>query len=56
MAFAGQCALWKEPESNTVLSCAIITREAINLLRPIHDLMRVILPMEMKGSWLDRDN
>ena len=54
-AFAGLWAVWKDPEGNTVPSCTIITTEANDLLRPIHNRMPVILPKEMEQFWLDRD-
>ena len=54
-AFAGLWSLWKDPEGNNVPSCAIITTQANDLLRPIHARMPVILPREMEEFWLDRD-
>ncbi len=54
-AFAGLWALWKDPEGNTVPSCSIITTEANDLIRPIHNRMPVILPRDMEQFWLDRD-
>ena len=54
-AFAGLWVVWKDPEGNTVPSCTIITTEANDLLRPIHNRMPVILPREMEQFWLDRN-
>ena len=54
-AFAGLWAVWKDPEGNTVPSCTIITTEANDLLRPIHQRMPVILSREVEEFWLDRD-
>ena len=54
-AFAGLWSIWKDPEGNAVPSCAIITTQANDLLRPIHNRMPVILPREMEEFWLDRD-
>ena len=54
-AFAGLWALWKDPEGNTVPSCSIITTEANDLLRPIHNRMPVILPQDVEEFWPDRD-
>ena len=53
-AFAGIWSMWKDPEGNSILTCAIITTSANELLRPIHDRMPVILPRNMEGVWLDR--
>jgi len=34
-------------------SCTLITTEANDLVRPVHDRMPVILPRERYGEWLD---
>ena len=52
-AFAGLWETWKDPEGELVRSCAIITTEANDLVRPIHDRMPVILPRELEDLWLD---
>ena len=54
-AFAGLWSIWKDPEGNAIPSCAIITTQANDLLRPIHNRMPVILPKAMEEFWLDRD-
>ncbi len=54
-AFAGLWSVWKDPDGNAVPSCAIITTEANELLRPIHHRMPVILPRDIEKFWLDRD-
>ena len=46
--------MWKDPEDNSIPTCAIITTSANDLLRPIHHRMPVILPKDMEGFWLDR--
>ena len=53
-AFACIWSMWKDPEDNSIPTCAIITTSANELLRPIHHRMPVILPREMEGFWLDR--
>ena len=53
-AFAGLWSVWKEPNGNRVPSCAIITTQANDLLRPIHDRMPEILPKDMEDFWLDQ--
>ena len=53
-AFAGIWSMWKDPEDNSILTCAIITTSANELLKPIHHRMPVILPRNMEGFWLDR--
>lgn len=54
-AFAGLWESWRDPEGETVRSCTIITTEANDLLRPIHERMPVILPRELEEFWLDGD-
>ena len=54
-AFAGLWDSWRDPQGEIVRSCTIITTEANELLRPIHNRMPVILPREMESFWLDHD-
>lgn len=54
-AFAGLWSVWTDPKGRRIPSCAIITTEANDLLRPIHDRMPVILPREVEEFWLDPD-
>ncbi len=53
-AFASIWSMWKDPEGNSIPTCAIITTSANALLMPIHHRMPVILPREMESFWLDR--
>lgn len=52
-AFAGLWECWKNPEGETVVSCTILTTEANELMRPIHDRMPVILDPKDYDLWLD---
>ena len=52
-AFAGLWETWRDPEGKVVPSCTILTTEANDLLRPIHDRMPVILSREGEALWLD---
>lgn len=54
--FAGIYETWISPEKGPVLSCAIITTEANELIRPIHDRMPVIVPRDKEAYWIDPDN
>jgi putative SOS response-associated peptidase YedK len=52
-AFAGLWEVWTSPEGEEVKSCTIITTEANELLKPIHDRMPVILAKDAEAVWLD---
>jgi putative SOS response-associated peptidase YedK len=51
--FAGLWEHWKSPEGEEILTCTIITTEANELLKTVHDRMPVILTREAEGMWLD---
>lgn len=53
-AFAGLWERWeKAPDGQPVESCTVVTTEANDLVRPIHDRMPVILAHEDYDTWLD---
>jgi len=52
-AFAGLWEHWKGPDGSTIESCTVITTEANDLIRPIHDRMPVIIPRKDYDSWLN---
>ena len=52
-AFAGLWERWKAPNGEAMESCTILTTEANELLRPIHDRMPVILDPKDYELWLD---
>jgi putative SOS response-associated peptidase YedK len=55
-AFAGIWAELPERSGDGVLhSCAIVTTEPNDLVRPIHDRMPVVLVPEAESAWLDPD-
>ncbi len=51
--FAGLYESWHSPEGPEIRSCTIITTEANDLLRPVHDRMPVIVAREDEDNWLD---
>jgi putative SOS response-associated peptidase YedK len=52
-AFAGLWERWKDPNGGNVETCAIITTDANDVVRPVHDRMPVILDPAAYGQWLD---
>jgi len=53
LAIAGIYESWINPESKqSVQSAAIITREAVGILAPIHHRMPIILPKDLWSTWL----
>jgi putative SOS response-associated peptidase YedK len=54
--FAGLYETWTSPDRQTVHTCTIITTDANELVKPVHDRMPVILPKEKESVWLDPEN
>jgi putative SOS response-associated peptidase YedK len=52
-AFAGLWERWQVPDDEVIESCTILTTDANDLTRPIHDRMPVILKPEDYDLWLD---
>ncbi len=52
-AFAGLWDRWKGRDGAVIESCAILTTEANDTVRPIHDRMPVILDIGRFGPWLE---
>ena len=55
-AFAGLYNLWTSPDGKQACTCTIITTEANEAIKPIHDRMPVILPRDKEDIWLDPVN
>lgn len=55
LAFAGLWEQWKSPDGGQIESYTILTTDANELLRPVHDRMPVILPPDAYDLWLDPD-
>jgi putative SOS response-associated peptidase YedK len=57
LAFAGLWEVWHDPklrdDAPRVRTFTIITTDANDLLRPLHDRMPVVLPESEWGRWLD---
>ena len=62
LAVAGLWEVWHDPNdpdqenAPRLRTCVIITTDANEALRPIHDRMPVVLPESAWDEWLDRDN
>jgi putative SOS response-associated peptidase YedK len=54
-ALAGLWESWHSPDGSVLESCALLTIEANELMRPIHDRMPVILDPPDFDLWLDPD-
>ena len=53
LSIAGIWSTWLSSSGMRVDSAAIITREVVGILSPIHSRMPVILPTDRWGAWLD---
>ena len=54
-AFAGLWEFWRSPEGEEVRSCTIITCDANELVKPVHDRMPVMLSGDDLWLWLKQD-
>ncbi len=52
LAFAGLWSIWQGPDGRELLSCALLTREALPSISAIHARMPVVLAAEQFESWL----
>lgn len=53
--FAGLWERWKDKDGKVLETCTILTTEANEVLRPVHDRMPVILHSDDYDLWLDED-
>ena len=53
--FAGLYETWTSPDKKEINTCAIITTDANELTKPVHDRMPVILPRDKEQVWLASD-
>lgn len=56
LAFAGLWETWTGPNGEELDTVAIVTTDANDTVRPLHDRMPVIVPPEAFDLWLDSDN
>jgi len=50
--FAGLYETWKSPDKKEITTCTIITTNANELIKPVHDRMPVILLKDQEQFWL----
>jgi putative SOS response-associated peptidase YedK len=50
---AGIYGTWRGPDGTEVVSCAIVTTSANELMASIHDRMPFIVPRDARAIWLD---
>ena len=55
-AMAGLYDIWRDEHGQELYSFTIITTEANELIKPLHNRMAVILPEEFESIWLDTTN
>jgi len=57
LAIAGLWATWRGPDADAppLVTCAVLTTEAIGPLTEIHQRMPLVLPPEEWSGWLDPD-
>ena len=55
LAFADLWDAWKEPDGGWLISYAIVTTDANELMEPVHDRIGVILKPADYDQWLSRD-
>jgi putative SOS response-associated peptidase YedK len=52
IAIAGMWSVWKSPQGDEVVTCALMTKEAAPPISEIHHRMPVILAPDQFGAWL----
>jgi putative SOS response-associated peptidase YedK len=59
LAMAGLWSVWRDPAADPdappLVTCAVLTRDAVDALADIHDRMPVLLGPEAWTAWLDPD-
>jgi putative SOS response-associated peptidase YedK len=55
-AFAGLWETWQSPDGSEIRSCVILTTDANERLKDIHDRMPVILQPDAYDTWLHADD
>ena len=56
LSFAGLWERWRPPDGDDVFSFTILTTDASDPVRPVHDRMPAIIPPSEREVWLSRDS
>lgn len=60
LAFAGIWSTWRDPkegeDADPLVTCSVLTTDAVGQLTDIHDRMPLLLPREQWARWLDPDS
>jgi putative SOS response-associated peptidase YedK len=57
LAMAGLWSSWRGPDAaDSLMTCAVLTTDAMGPLAEIHDRMPLILPAQAWRAWLDPDS
>lgn len=60
LALAGLWSTWRDPAADPdappLVTCAVLTTDAVGELTTIHDRMPLVLPPDAWATWLDPDN
>jgi len=54
-AYAGLWNAWKDPDGKTINSFTIVTTQANEMMKGLHDRMPVILEKKDELKWIDND-
>ncbi len=54
-SFAGLWSVWTDPEGGELWTATILTTDANDKMKSLHDRMPVILPRESRKLWLDKE-
>jgi putative SOS response-associated peptidase YedK len=56
IAFAGLWSLWEGPDGASILSCALLSRDAAPAIANIHHRMPAVVQPDLYDEWLDPAN
>ncbi len=54
-SFAGLWSVWSDPDGGELWTATILTTDANEKIKPLHERMPVILPRQSREAWLDKE-